>query len=60
MESLPPYLRQFEAAEALGCDRKVLQRAEAQGHLCPIRYGHETFYSREQLLSLHELRSQKQ
>jgi hypothetical protein len=57
--TLPAYLRQYEVAELLGRDKKVVQRAAKRGQLTPIKDGHDVYYRREEVIELQEFRNRK-
>jgi hypothetical protein len=57
--TLPAYLRQYEVAELLKRNKKVVQRAAERGQLTPIKDGHDVYYRREEVVELLELRNQK-
>jgi hypothetical protein len=57
--TLPAFLRQYEVAELLSRDKKVVQRAAKRGQLTPIKDGHDVYYRRDEVIGLCELRKQK-
>ena len=53
------FLRQFEVAELLDRNKKVVQRYAKRGLLTPIKDGHDVYYRRDEVIGLHELRNRK-